>query len=285
MPDCKNPASHRILTSASLPAMKYAFLGAGKMASAIIRGMLRANVCGPEDIMAACPEPELLASLSRETSARAAASNSEAAASASAVFLCVKPADVRAAVAQAGSALDGKLLVSIAAGVPLASLSAIAPGARIIRAMPNAAAIVARSATAYACDPSATPDDRSLAEAVFSGIGAVFPVEEKLLNAVTGLSGSGPAYIALVIEALSDGGVACGLSRKLALDLAVQTVLGTAILAAETSEHPAVLREMVTSPAGTTIAGLRQLEAHGVRSAFLEAVAAGTERAQELSGT
>ena len=126
--------------------------------------------------------------------------------------------------------------------------------------------------------------DRPAAEAVFSSIGAVYPVGEKLLNAVTGLSGSGPAYVCLVIEALSDGGVACGLPRKLALDLAVQTVLGTAEMVLATSEHPAVLREMVTSPAGTTAAGLGELEACGVRSAFLEAVRAAANRAGELSG-
>ncbi|MEI6279999.1 MAG: pyrroline-5-carboxylate reductase [Verrucomicrobiae bacterium] len=264
--------------------MKYAFLGAGKMASAIIRGMLRSKACAPSDIMAACPEPELLGSLGEATSVNVSASNAEAAAFASTVLLCVKPAEVGEAVAQAGAALDGKLLISIAAGVTVSSLETLAPKARVIRAMPNAAAMVARSATAYACADSATPGDKSVAETVFSSIGAVFPVEEKMLNAVTGLSGSGPAYIYLVIEALSDGGVACGLPRKLALDLAVQTVLGTAMMVDETAEHPAVLREMVTSPAGTTMAGLRKLEAHAVHSAFLEAVTAGAERARELSG-
>jgi len=254
------------------------------MASAIIQGMLRSKMCGPADIMAACPEPELLAELSGATSVNVAASNAKAAAFASTVLLCVKPADVAGALEQAGAALDGKLLISIAAGVPIASLSALVPKARVIRAMPNAAAMVARSATAYACAGPVTPADKAVSDAVFSSIGTVFSVEEKLLNAVTGLSGSGPAYIYLVIEALSDGGVACGLPRKLALDLAVQTVLGTAMMVDETAEHPAVLREMVTSPAGTTMAGLRKLESHAVHSAFLEAVTAGAVRAQELSG-
>jgi len=254
------------------------------MAFAIIQGMLRSKVCAPSDIMVACPEPELLAHLREATSVNVVPSNAGAAAFAPTVLLCVKPADVGQAVAQAGAALDGKLLVSIVAGVPISSLAALAPKARVIRAMPNAAAMVACSATAYACAEAVTPGDKSLAESVFSGIGSVFSVEEKLLNAVTGLSGSGPAYIYLVIEALADGGVACGLPRKLALDLAVQTVLGTARMVAETAEHPAVLRDMVTSPAGTTMAGLRKLEAHAMHSVFLEAVAAGTERARELSG-
>jgi pyrroline-5-carboxylate reductase len=254
------------------------------MAGAIIQGVLRSQVCGPSDIVAACPEPALLESLKVATSVNVVASNAEATALASTVLLCVKPADVREALAQAGASLEGKLLISIVAGLKISTLTSLAPKARVIRAMPNTAALVARAATAYACAGSATPEDQAVAEAVFSGIGMTFPVEEKMLNAVTGLSGSGPAYICLVIEALSDGGVACGLPRKLARDLAVQTLLGTAEMVASTSDHPAVLREMVTSPAGTTMAGLRELEARAVRSAFIEAVNAASERAQELSG-
>ena len=264
--------------------MKYAFLGAGKMAFAIVQGMLRAKVCVASDIIASCPEPELLEKLRAAAPVNVTASNAEAVSSASVVVLCVKPNDVASALGQAGNSLDGKLLVSIVAGQKIGSLKSLAPGARVIRAMPNTAAMVGRSATAYACDASVSPEDRSVAEAVFSGIGEVYPVAEKLLDAVTGLSGSGPAYVCLMIEALSDGGVACGLPRKLALDLAVQTVLGTAEMVRVTSEHPAVLREMVTSPAGTTMAGLRELETRGVRSAFIEAVRAAAHRAGELSG-
>jgi len=265
-------------------AMKYAFLGAGKMASAIIHGLLRGGVCGPSDIIAACPEPALLGKLKDETSVSVVASNEEAAASAPNIFFCMKPADVAGAVGQAGAALEAKLVVSIVAGLSIASLSRLAPGCRVIRAMPNTAAMVGRAATAYACADSVTPADIAVAEAAFAGIGATFPVRENMLNAVTGLSGSGPAYIYLVIEAMSDGGVACGLPRKLALDLAVQTVIGAAEMLAETSEHPAILREMVTSPAGTTMAGLRELETRGVRSAIIEAVSAAAARARELSG-
>ena len=270
-------------TSCYSEGMKYAFLGAGKMAAAIIRGMLRAKVCAAPDITASCPEPELLESLRAATSVNVTASNAGAATSADVVVLCVKPNDIAAALGQAGKALDGKLLVSIVAGQKIESLKSLAPGARVIRAMPNTAAMVGRSATAYACDASVNSGDQPVAEAVFSGIGTVYPVAEKLLDAVTGLSGSGPAYVCLVIEALSDGGVACGLPRKLALDLAVQTVLGTAEMVRATSEHPAVLREMVTSPAGTTVAGLRALETRGVRSAFIEAVRAAANRSGELS--
>lgn len=264
--------------------MKYAFLGAGKMAFAIVQGMLRAKVCAATDLIASCPEPELLENMRDATSIDVVTSNEAAALPASVVVLCVKPADVEAALAQAGGALEGKLLISIVAGLKIKSLKALAPSARVIRAMPNTAAMVGRAATAYACDEAVTQEDKTAAEAVFSSIGEVYPVEEKMLNAVTGLSGSGPAYVYLMIEALSDGGVACGLSRKLALDLAVQTVLGAADMICATSEHPAVLREMVTSPAGTTMEGLRVLEERGVRSAFLEAVAAAANRAEELSG-
>jgi pyrroline-5-carboxylate reductase len=150
--------------------------------------------------------------------------------------------------------------------------------------MPNTAAIVGRAATAFAVDSHVTPADIACAEALFSCIGEVFPVEEKLLDAVTGLSGSGPAYIFLVIEALTDGGVVCGLPAKLARQLAVQTVLGAAELAKETSEHPAILREMVTSPGGTTAAALTELEERGVRAAFIQAVRAAERRSKELSG-
>lgn len=254
------------------------------MAFAIIQGMLRAKVCSASDIIASCPEPELLESLRDATSIQVVTSNAEAVSSASVVVLCVKPNDVGTALGQAGNSMDGKLLLSIVAGMKIDTLSSLVPGARVIRAMPNTAAMVGRAATAYACDGSVTTDDTSVAEAVFSSIGEVYPVGENMLNAVTGLSGSGPAYIYLVIEALSDGGVACGLPRKLALDLAVQTVIGAAEMVCATSEHPAVLREMVTSPAGTTMAGLRELENCGVRSAFLEAVRAASDRAGELSG-
>lgn len=264
--------------------MKYAFLGAGKMAFAIIQGMLRAKVCAAPDITASCPEPELLEGLREATSVNVVTSNAEAVAGASVVVLCVKPNDIGTALGQAGSALDGKLLVSIVAGQKIKSLKSLAPGARVIRAMPNTAAMVGRSATAYSCDDGVSSEDKSVAEAVFSSIGGVYPVAEKLLDAVTGLSGSGPAYVYLMIEALSDGGVACGLPRKLSLDLAVQTVIGAAEMVSATSEHPAILREMVTSPAGTTMAGLSELEACGVRSAFIEAVRAAANRAAELSG-
>ncbi|MBU6182004.1 MAG: pyrroline-5-carboxylate reductase [Verrucomicrobia bacterium] len=264
--------------------MRYAFIGAGKMASAIVQGLLRAKVCAASDITAACPESEILQSLKDATSVCVVPSNFDAAAAAPVSILCVKPQECAAALAQAGEALEGKLLVSIAAGLGIDALQKMAPKSRIIRAMPNTAAMVGRSATAFACGKTATHADASEAEAVFGSIGEVYRVEEKLLDAVTGLSGSGPAYVFLMIEALIDGGVSSGLPADLAKQLAVQTVLGAAELAKETAEHPAVLRAMVTSPAGTTAEALAVLEDRGVRGAFANAVRAAVRRSRELSG-
>jgi len=264
--------------------MKYAFLGAGKMATAIIQGMLRGKICTAEEIIAACPEVDILQSLHNATSVRVATSNDEAASAAPVVMLCVKPQEAAVAIQQAGSALEGKLLISIAAGLSVATLEKMAPKCRIIRAMPNTPAMIGRAATAYTGSANATQADKDCAEAIFKSVGVVSYVQEKLLDAVTGLSGSGPAYVFLVIEALTDGGVSCGLPTSLARQLAIQTVLGAAELAKETGEHPAILREMVTSPGGTTAAALGELEQHGVRAAFIQAVRAADRRSKELSG-
>ena len=264
--------------------MKYAFLGAGKMASAIIQGMLRGKVCSAGDINAACPEAEILKNLHNATSVRVVTSNEEAASAAPVVILCVKPQEAAIAIQQAGAALDGKLLISIAAGLSVATLEKMAPKCRIIRAMPNTPALVGCGATAFTAGANATQSDKDCAEAIFASVGVVSQVQEKLLDAVTGLSGSGPAYVFLVIEALTDGGVSCGLPTNLARQLAIQTVLGAAELAKETGEHPAILREMVTSPGGTTAAALGELEQHGVRAAFIQAVRAADRRSKELSG-
>lgn len=254
------------------------------MATAIIQGMLRGKVCAAEDIIAACPEMDILQSLHNATSVRVATSNEQAASAAPVVMLCVKPQEAALAIQQAGAALDGKLLISIAAGLSVATLEKMAPKCRVIRAMPNTPALIGRAATAYTGGANATQADKDCAEAIFASVGVVSYVQEKLLDAVTGLSGSGPAYVFLVIEALTDGGVSCGLPTNLARQLAIQTVLGAAELAKETGEHPAVLREMVTSPGGTTAAALGELEQHGVRAAFIQAVRAADRRSKELSG-
>jgi pyrroline-5-carboxylate reductase len=188
------------------------------------------------------------------------------------------------ALEESGEALEGRLLLSVVTGLKIAALREAAAGCRVIRAMPNTAAMVGRSATAVAAEKGAARADIETAERIFGAVGEVFSVAEGQLDAVTGLSGSGPAFVYLVMEALADGGLAAGLPRALALDLAVQTVAGAAEMAALTKEHPALLREMVASPAGTTIAGLVVLEGAAVRSAFINAVKAAAARSKELSG-
>ncbi len=264
--------------------MTYAFLGAGKMAFALVHGILRAKLCSASDIVVSSRSRSGLESLVAATSVRAVASNADAVNGADVVILCVKPADALKALSDAGANWKGKLLISVATGLKISTLRDAAPGSRVIRAMPNTAAMVGKSATAIAAGDSASRKDLAATERIFRAVGEVFSVAEGQLDAVTGLSGSGPAYIYLIMEALSDGGVACGLPRKLALDLAIQTIQGAVEMAASTKEHPAVLRDMVTSPGGTTIAGLTVLENAAVRAAFIGAVQAASQRSRELSG-
>jgi len=254
------------------------------MALALVHGMLRAKLCGPADIVVSSRSRSGLESLVAATSVLAVASNADAVAAADVVVLCVKPLDAIKALQESGANWKGKLLVSVATGLKISALREAAPGSRVIRAMPNTAAMVGKSATAVAAGESASRKDLATVEKIFKAVGEVFSVGENQLDAVTGLSGSGPAYIYLVMEALSDGGVACGLPRKLALDLAIQTIQGAAEMAASTKEHPALLREMVTSPGGTTIAALTALENAATRAAFISAVQAAARRSKELSG-
>jgi pyrroline-5-carboxylate reductase len=175
------------------------------------------------------------------------------------------------------------LLISIAAGVPTAKLEAALPGnARVIRVMPNTPALVGESASGFALGKSATRADGELALRLFSAVGVAFQLKESLLDAVTGLSGSGPAYVYQFIEALSDGGVAAGLPRDVATKLAAQTVLGAAKMVLETGQHPGALKDMVTSPGGTTIEGLHELEKGKLRGTVMSAVRAATEKSKKL---
>jgi len=253
------------------------------MAGAIARGILSSGLCRPGDLIAADRHQATLDKLSRETGLSMAGSNSAAAAGADVVLLCVKPQDVAAAIAEAGGGLASKILISIVAGLATTRLEELAPGARVVRAMPNTGASVGRSATAIAPGQTATEADSDLAEKIFGAVGKVFRVSERDMNAITALSGSGPAFIYLVLEAMADGAVAAGLSRSLAHELAVETLAGAAETADKIGYHPAVLREMVTSPGGTTIAGLLTLEKAAVRAAFADAVRAAAVRAAELS--
>lgn len=260
------------------------FVGAGNMATALVRGLIGSGLVAADHVRASDPNAERLALLSRDYGIVTDAENQAVGRWADLVVLAVKPQVVDAAITHlAPSLAPGTLLVSIAAGISTASLESRLPeSVRVVRAMPNTPAIALAGATAVAHGSRSTPEDLALATALFGAVGKVVTLDEGLMNAVTGLSGSGPAYVLLVIEALADGGVKAGLGREAALLLSTQTVLGAAKLLLETGEHPARLRDMVTSPGGTTIAGLHALESGGLRPALIDAVERATARAHEL---
>lgn len=260
------------------------FLGTGNMAEALLKGLLRDGTAAAEEIVCAEPRPERREEIANQYGVEVTGDNRAAAAAADLILLSVKPQVIDAVLAEIAPAVDGsKLVVSIAAGVPLAVLARRLPaGARIIRTMPNTPALVGAGATAIARGPHATDADLAAARALFEAVGSVVEVAEPLLDAVTGLSGSGPAYVFLAIEALADGGVRAGLPRAAALSLAAQTVMGAARLVLETGQHPGVLKDQVTSPGGTTIAGVQALEARSFRAALMEAVEASARRSREL---
>jgi pyrroline-5-carboxylate reductase len=274
------------MTPATLASARVGLLGGGAMGEALAAGVLAAGV--PADrVCAADPEAARREHLSRGLGVRTSANNADAAAC-DIVVIAVKPALVKSVLAGLGGpdnpALAKPLWISIAAGVSLAAIeSALPPAARVVRAMPNTPALVRAGATAYSANAACGADDRALARALFEGVGLAWECpSESLLDAVTGLSGSGPAYVFVLLEALSDAGVRMGLPRDAATALATQTVLGSAKLAQQTGRHPAALKDQVTSPGGTTIAGLERLEAGGFRAAVHEAVAAATKRSKEL---
>jgi pyrroline-5-carboxylate reductase len=261
-----------------------AFLGAGNMAEALVKGLLRAGVAAPGEILLTDRRKERLAELEKIYGVRTSTDNRSAAGQAAIIVLSVKPQVMNKLLAEVAPALDGtKLVISIAAGVPLAAVERrVGHGVRIIRTMPNTPALVGAGSTAISAGEHATPEDMAQAKALFDAVGKTVIVDESLLDAVTGLSGSGPAYVFLIIEALSDAGVKMGIDRRNAQDLAAQTVLGSAQLLLETGEHPGKLKDQVTSPGGTAIAGLHTLEAGGLRTTLMNAVEAATQRAHEL---
>ncbi len=261
--------------------MKYGFIGGGRMARAIIEGILRAKLCTPQEIIVSNRNAQALALLAQETGVRAANDNATVARESELIVLAVKPGDATTALQSCEGALSHKLLVSVITGKSTGSLQTLS-GARVVRAMPNTGAMIGVSATALTAGASATSADLEQTRQVFEAVGTVIVTKESLFDAVTGVSGSGPAYIYLIIEALSDGGVAAGLPRPVALNLAIQTVRGAADMAEKTGLHPALLREMVTSPGGTTAAALTVLENAAVRAALIRAVRAAEQRSAEL---
>jgi pyrroline-5-carboxylate reductase len=262
---------------------KYGFIGGGKMASALIKGALGAGLCQPGEIIVSDPYPAAREALAA-WGLRVSADNGEVVAAAPVLVLCVKPGEVVPVLAAARDHLDDRLLISIAAGITLRQMQQALDGAktRVVRVMPNTPALVGAGAAAYACGPHCSVADRKEVEELLGAVGVVYEVKETLLDAVTGLSGSGPAYVYEIIEALSDGGVLMGLPREVSTKLAAQTLLGAAKMVLETGKHPGELKDMVTSPGGTTIAGLEALEKAATRGALMSAVRAATERAREL---
>ncbi len=260
------------------------FLGAGKMATALAKGFVAAGLTTAKHIVASDPVDEARKYFSKESGAKTTNSNLEVVCFADVLVLAVKPGNFAELLQEIrGSFTEKHLLISIAAGVPIAKLeSGLSNSARVIRVMPNTPALVGSSATAFALGKSATASDAKLAGKLFSAVGIAFQLKESLLDAVTGLSGSGPAYVYLMIEALSDGGVAAGLPRDVATKLAAQTVFGSAQMVLETGQHPGVLKDMVTSPGGTTIEGLHELEKGKVRGSIMNAVRAATEKSKKL---
>jgi pyrroline-5-carboxylate reductase len=259
------------------------FLGTGNMAEALIRGLLHSGVVGASQVVGSDPRTERCQEMTEKYKIAVGTDNVDVARRSDILILSVKPQVMSKVLDEVAPHVHpNALVISIAAGIPIAAIEAKLPKARVVRTMPNTPALVGAGATAVAAGGHATPDDLQSAKRIFDSVGLTVILEEAQMDAVTGLSGSGPAYMFLVIEALSDAGVKVGLSRYNALALAAQTVLGSAKMLIETNEHPGRLKDMVTSPGGTAIAGLHTLEQGGLRTTLINAVEAATKRSREL---
>ncbi|RMG32113.1 MAG: pyrroline-5-carboxylate reductase [Planctomycetota bacterium] len=260
------------------------FIGAGRMATALAKGIVAAGVVEPERIIACDVSASAAESFSQTTGGRIAGDAAAVCEAADVLVLAVKPQHMEAVLdTLAGRIRDDQLVVTIAAGIPMARyLQRLGEGVRLVRVMPNTPCLVGASASAFTVGGSAGEQDARLVQRMLESVGAAGRVPEDLMDAVTGLSGSGPAYVYVFIEALSDAGVRVGLPRDIATRLAAQTVFGAAKMVLETGQHPAALKDAVASPGGTTIAGLEALERSGLRTAAYEAVRAATQRSIEL---
>lgn len=265
--------------------VKVGFIGAGRMATALAGGLISAGFTTVENVWASDKFESAKTRFTKETGAQTLETNLAIMAQADVIILAVKPQQMAEVVQEIKVSLKSQhLIVSIAAGSPLSLfLEVLGENTRLIRVMPNTPCLVGQGASAFSRGGQATDEDASLVESLLSTVGTAVEVPESQLDAVTGLSGSGPAYIYQVIEALSDGGVHMGLPRDIATQLAAQTVKGAAEMVLETGEHPGTLKDAVTSPGGTTIAGIHELEAGGLRHSLMRAVAAATNRSIELS--
>ncbi|UCE56612.1 MAG: pyrroline-5-carboxylate reductase [Desulfobacterales bacterium] len=264
---------------------KIGIIGTGNMGEALISGLIVSGSSEPQNIICTDVRENKLEEIKKEYGVRTTADNLEAVAKSDIIVYAVKPQIIATVLKETAKKLDmSKLVISIAAGVPMAAIeSCLNKDLRLIRVMPNIAASVKEAASAIAAGAHATQEDIDLAMAIFNSVGrSIFLKENYLMDAITGLSGSGPAYIFLIVDALADAGVKMGLSREDALFLSTQTVLGAAKLLMETQEHPGKLKDKVTSPGGTAIAGLATLEEGGLRTTLIHAVEAATNRSKEL---
>jgi pyrroline-5-carboxylate reductase len=260
-----------------------AVIGAGMIGETLISGLLRSGH-PKEDLLATERRPDRAAELAAKYGIRVV-DNQTAVTEADVLTIAVKPQDAGVLLAELGPIVPAdRLVVSICAGLPISFFTKwLAEGTPVIRVMTNTPALVDQAMTAISPGPTATPEHLAVAESIFSPLGRTLRVPESQQDAVTALSGSGPAYFYFLVEAMTDAGILLGLPREVAHDLIVQTAIGSAIMLRDSGEHPVRLREAVTSPAGTTIAAIRELENHGVRAALLAALEAARDRARELA--
>jgi pyrroline-5-carboxylate reductase len=264
---------------------RIAVLGAGKIGEALISGLLSSGWRQPADISASSRRAERVKELSDRHGIVATSSNADAAAGAALVVIAVKPQDIATLLSEIHDVITPEQTVlSVAAAIPTATIEAgLAAGVPVVRAMPNTPSVVHEGVAGLSAGAHADDAHVTLAEEALAHLGAVVRVPEKLMDAVTAVSGSGPAYFALLAEAMIEAGLLLGLSREISTQLVVQTMLGTAQQMRDLRMHPVELREMVTSPGGTTIAAIRELEIAGVRAAFLNAISAAMVRSRELA--
>lgn len=260
------------------------FIGAGNMAEALIKGMLAAGLVPPQAIYASDIRDTQLKKIKKTCGTKTCKDNTEVITRTGTILLAVKPQNMEEVLSEIAPLVTPEhLLISIAAGVTTQAILGHLNGAvPVIRVMPNTPALIQEGASVLARGVHATENHSARAQKIFESVGTVVTLDESLMDAVTGLSGSGPAYVFLFIEALADAGVKMGLPRSVAISLATQTCLGAAKMVSATGKHPAQLRDMVTSPGGTTISGLHKLEAGGLRTALMDAVEAATRRSREL---
>jgi pyrroline-5-carboxylate reductase len=262
--------------------LRLGFIGTGKLAGSTIRGLMRTKFCAPEKIIASEPNEQTRLALQMETNVVVTAENAEAAEKSDVIFIGVKPAMVQSVLRDGATQLENKLVISLAGGVRIASMEKAA-NARFMRALTNTPSAICRAATGIARGSRTTNEDADLAKAIFRAIGIVVEVNEHEIDIVTALSGSGPAFVYKIIEALADGGVKLGLSKEVAVQLAIQTALGAAGLMMETKMSPEDLVRMVVTPGGTTAAGLAVMEKLGTRESLIAAIEAATRRSQEMA--